>query len=71
MEKCACGHPCHCKGKGQYLNSCVCIGYNCSCVVCVHVKLLNEENNMIKKCIDWVKAQWKKFTDWIFKGFYK
>jgi hypothetical protein len=65
MIKCVCGHPCHCKGKGKYLNSATCIGYGCDCTNCLHVTI-NVEDTM-----SWVKKQWQKFIDWFFKGFYK
>jgi len=63
MINCVCGHPCHCKGK--YLNSATCIGYVCDCENCLHVTI-NVEDTM-----GWIKKQWQKFIDWVFKGFYK
>jgi hypothetical protein len=65
MDICECGHPCHCKGKGRYINSATCNGYgSCKCVSCKHQPNIGEEMN-------WIKKQWQKFIDWVFKGFYK
>jgi hypothetical protein len=60
-----CGHSCHCKGKGKYPNSASCIGYNCPCGHCLHVETTVEEQ------MGWIRKQWQKFIDWVFKGFYK
>ena len=60
-----CGHPCHCKGQGKYVNSASCIGYHCPCIHCLHIE------TTIGDRMNWIKKQWQKFIDWVFKGFYK
>jgi len=61
-----CGHRCHCYGAGYYLNTLDC--ESCDCNNCFHntIKpLIPTEEKM-----NWIKKQWKKFIDWVFKDFY-
>jgi hypothetical protein len=57
MGKCMCGHSCHCKGD--------CSSGECTCTHCLHTSITLEE------AMKWIKKQWQKFIDWVFKGFYK
>jgi hypothetical protein len=58
MSECkTCGHSCHCGDICQN-------GNGCGCGYCVH---LNKGETMV----NWIKKQWQKFVDWVFKDFYK
>ena len=34
-----CGHPCHCKGVGTYVNTNQCMVLNCNCINCIHATI--------------------------------
>ena len=52
-----CGHDCHCSDICQ-------VGNGCGCMYCQHPKIG-------ETMINWIKKQWQKFVDWVFKDFYK
>jgi len=59
-----CSHECHCIGQGFHVSESICDA--CDCLFCNH-----EINQTKEKNMNWIKKQWQKFIDWVFKGFYK
>ena len=59
-----CEHKCHCVGQGYNVSETFCD--ICDCIFCQH-----EVNQPTEENMNWIKKQWQKFIDWIFKGFYK
>ena len=58
-----CEHDCHCQGSGYNADENNC---GCGCLECTCKGEKTMEENM-----GWIKKQWQKFIDWVFKGFYK